>query len=512
MGHDGRERSFEKALAQQLRLGATNDAQNAACPDTEILAAYHERNLSLEELATWKTHIAACDRCQEILASLEITENIPVASGEEIFAKESISGARAPDLETTPRVVRELPMAAARAPMQAQPSISPSQAAAAKVATIPPPKPHWRWTAPIGAIAAGLLVWVVLHENKSTQVPSPPAVQVADNRDQSASPVPAEPRAETSTLKKAAPPKETSKYLEAAPSSRAKGFANPKPNLPSKDSKQAAAPAPPDLVASASPAAPQPSTSSGALTDSKRKSVSNLPSYGRNTLGGRVLATPAPRPAAPSTAGAAKARVATPPPAPGGSSADSAASASATHAPPAPAAQSDADKPPKSVTETVTVVGAAPPVTTAVEVSNNQLQTLDRSSSAQLLAVLPGPPGTISISAPGGRTFWRVGLQGAVERTDDTGKSWKPQKSGVTADFIAGSAPSKKICWLLGRHGTVLSTKDGGKHWRKLASPVDAELASVRATDELTALVSDVAGRTFQTADGGKTWTPVNKQ
>src|SRR5271168_4750755 len=158
MGHDDRDRSFEKALAQQLRLRAASDAQNAACPDAEILAAYHESNLSLEELSSWKTHIAACSRCQEILAQLELTDNLPLAAAEEGFADEIVFGTPAPDLETNPLVVRELPMATAPAPAQAQPANSPAQAAAAKVATIPPPKPHWRWTAPLGAIAAGLLV------------------------------------------------------------------------------------------------------------------------------------------------------------------------------------------------------------------------------------------------------------------------------------------------------------------------------------------------------------------
>jgi hypothetical protein len=512
MGHDDRDRNFEKALAQQLRLGVAGAAQNAACPDAETLAAYHERELSLEELSFWKTHIASCARCQEILAHLELTDNLPIGAGEEVLVNENVPGVRVPGQSSVPGVVRELQMAAAPAPAQAQAPPSPSQAAIAKVATIHSPRPHWRWTAPLGAVAAGLLVWIVLHENKSLNVQPPPPIEIAANHDQAASPLPAQSSAETPALKKVAPRNEPSQRQESDSRARANAITNPKPNLPPKDSKQTAAPVPPDLSA-ALPVATQPSTAGGALTESKRKSATNLPLFGRSTAGGRALAPSAPRPAASKAAGAATARGTAPsPPASGGSSSDAAASVSAAPAPPAPAAQKDADNPPQSVTETATVTGAASPVATGASVSDHQLQTVDRRSSAQFLVVMPGPPGTISISAPGGRISWRVGLQGAVERTDDAGKSWKPQKSGVTADLIAGSAPSGKICWLVGRQGTVLFTKDGGKHWRKVAPPAEAELASVRAMDDLTALVSDVAGRTYQTADGGKTWTLVNKQ
>jgi len=54
MPSDDRDRQLEKALVRHLR----SDAIDAACPDAETLAAYHERTLSLEEMAQWKQHIA----------------------------------------------------------------------------------------------------------------------------------------------------------------------------------------------------------------------------------------------------------------------------------------------------------------------------------------------------------------------------------------------------------------------------------------------------------------------
>jgi hypothetical protein len=86
MGHDDRERKFEKALERHLRQGAPRDAGAAAnsqwdnsspaCPDAALLAAFHERMLSNEEMDAAKQHIAACARCQETLALLEATDEV----------------------------------------------------------------------------------------------------------------------------------------------------------------------------------------------------------------------------------------------------------------------------------------------------------------------------------------------------------------------------------------------------------------------------------------------------
>src|SRR5260370_30455231 len=76
MPSDHRDRQLEKALARHLR----SDAIDAACPDAETLAAYHEHTLSLEEMAQWKQHIAGCARCQE---TLNLVEESNVLQGSE---------------------------------------------------------------------------------------------------------------------------------------------------------------------------------------------------------------------------------------------------------------------------------------------------------------------------------------------------------------------------------------------------------------------------------------------
>src|SRR5580693_6047590 len=88
MASDDRDRTFEKALARQLRSSASADAKAFAgapadpsgefCPDPETLAAYHEGSLSPEERNLWKQHVVSCDHCQLVLAHLATPLDIPV--------------------------------------------------------------------------------------------------------------------------------------------------------------------------------------------------------------------------------------------------------------------------------------------------------------------------------------------------------------------------------------------------------------------------------------------------
>src|SRR5882672_4737180 len=173
MAPDERDRRFDKALARHLR-SAVPASQGGSCPDSETLAAYHERSLLPEELNSWKEHIVGCANCQNILAQLEATDEIslPAAEREEVLAKRSEPVIAARNVEAFP---------AAPAPGQSQ-----------RTAGAAPPKKsrralllrgaRWQWLAPAGAIAAGLLVWIALHENPSLPLPTLPENKVAQNR------------------------------------------------------------------------------------------------------------------------------------------------------------------------------------------------------------------------------------------------------------------------------------------------------------------------------------------
>src|SRR5260370_11521585 len=154
---DDRDRSFEKALARHFRARAQAEASAAprSCADVETLAAYHEGGLPADQMSLWKSHLQDCPRCQGILTQLEATDAVPFGVADNVEKQGAVG-----------------------------------------VQVLKPRRPAvWRWAAPAGALAAGLLVWVAVRESKP--------VQIAEVRKDAASaanlPTPAPPPAESKT-------------------------------------------------------------------------------------------------------------------------------------------------------------------------------------------------------------------------------------------------------------------------------------------------------------------------
>src|ERR1700719_640604 len=169
MPSDDRDPKFERALAQHLRGGPAQ----ANCPDAETLAAYHERNLSLEEMAQWKQHISACEACQEALALVEATENQLTEDWEQreipVLEAASLQGAH----------TGSIPKRSAQKVASATP-----QVATTPVEIRSRRRPALlRWAIPLGAVAAGVLVWIGIHEQRVLHAPQSKSVEVAQNRE-----------------------------------------------------------------------------------------------------------------------------------------------------------------------------------------------------------------------------------------------------------------------------------------------------------------------------------------
>lgn len=108
---------------------------------------------------------------------------------------------------------------------------------------------------------------------------------------------------------------------------------------------------------------------------------------------------------------------------------------------------------------------------------------------------------------PGGRRAWRVGVGGAIERSDDAGATWTAQASGVGTDLLAVAAPTPDTVWAVGRRGVVLHARDGVT-WRRVPFPDAVDLVAVEAaTARITVTAAD--GRRWTTTDGGASWAPV---
>lgn len=436
------EERFEKVLARYLRRNAPGNAGSgaaAACPDAETLAAYHERSLSTQETDACKQHIAACMRCREILAALEATEGI------------------APD------VAHEKPVAAGGAPV-------PGREAGRKR------KVYWAWLAPAGALAAGLLIWVAVHEKRPAFVEGPQPVIVAENR-----------RASAPVDRSAVTREDSTGVLDGAQPA-AKQAPQEKVDRSAVTNKEERADF--GYVGNAAPA-PAARAEEAASGDKKQ-----LERVARSDASRAKAAVPAAVGGLESNLG--KSGATKNAPAPVAAPTRVQATEQATEQEVSKIAANAAPVAPPAEAETFSRV-AAPSAVLAESVSAERkkglLQRADALHASKRI-----------IAAPGGKVQWSVGPGGAILRSGDGGKDWVQQASGVTAELLAGSAPSESVCWVVGRQGTVLLTTDG-EHWTKIAAPTTADLSGVAARNARAAVVWSATGRPrYLTEDAGGTW------
>ncbi len=488
------ESRFEQVLAQHLRRRV-----NAGCPDAETLAAYHERALTAEEMNAFKGHIAACGRCQEVLAGLEASEGV-IAREED-------------DLRVASLGVAAESMRAAAAMPAAQ-------------ATPARPKRLWKWMAPAAAVAAGILVWVAVREtprapaetttvalNKQpseagegdrpspehrTQAPAQSAggrVSTAGKQAQSVPPA-APPSTGLSETRK-----EADELMAQSNAGKDRGLYQKVPrrdknaktqqyadseradNQFSRRRKQQAAAdvnaAQENLKAPALQSA-QAGMESGKKVGGQQVAMDNAPNKSSESFEYRA-----------------------------GQLAANEKAKRTMQEEQQKQAQADKD------IAAVTAAGATETkaVGTANERKNEKLQRLAKPAAEPQVtsalrdyeALFAETPAGLVVTPERG-VWWRVGAAGMILKTTDGGLSWMRQASGVSVELLAGSAPSEKVCWVVGRSGVILRTRDG-EHWERVPSPTKADLIAIEARDVETAVVwtSEKLPK-YVTRNGGKTW------
>jgi hypothetical protein len=496
MASDDRDQTFEKALARHLRPSASSSAdanalagaQDEACPDPEMLAAYHDGLLSSDERNLWKNHVLSCDNCQLVLAHLATSLDIPVPK------------------EAENVVVLQQPVSAARTVSSAR---------------IPRPSPlhslRWLWLVPAGAIAATLIAWVSLRESKPLPLASSSPVEVAENRQPSvAAPSAKTERAGPAEAKEADREKDQPTALSAAGIDSAnRDLATKAPQKqiqPTQQSPFQYAPKPSHGPSLSAQKQEQQigriaAGSAGGALDLKKLDAQTAPIVNGRAVGSFAQSVPAPPPSPPSLPSSEPSFLA-----------DESVSAplkdKSPAAPvPAPASNVAAAKTKAANADAISAVTETVEVTAAPESpAGARAQEHAREHAMMRDAALQNPH---VFWAPGGKQAWRVGPAGFLEHSKDKGLNWIAQISGVYTDLLAGSAPSTKVCWIVGASGTILRTTDGGTHWTKLDSPATNDLTAVRATDAMHAWISFVPDlrtgliKTYQTSDGGRIWFSV---
>lgn len=471
MPRDDRERNFENALARNLQdkrparwsadvpanvsspVPATHPVAASDCPDAEILAAYHERLLAPEEMISRKAHISSCPRCQEILAQLEVTDEIPLEADERELQPKS------------PVAVPQMPLVhAARA--SAGPPVLETDAKSNFQPDVPYRPADRRWLILSGVLAAALLVWVAVHES------TPQPLQFAKNQQQPVSDPAAAPTPPADSTKDKSAEKELQLPLAAkGPSAKTDALGldrhamQEEKALPPSPAARPAAPSR-DFQAGTSGASP-------ARVGTASRVVVPSPLQGKQL--NRNAAVPAPASATPT-------------------SGDSVAPANETTVTVTPSVPQDAKK-----DAAVGGVVAAPQLTQS-QTARAGVAFREASNLATKL---------VQVSSPDGTVIWRLGPSGFLQRSEDSGSHWTLQKSTTIVDLLAGSAPSGKVCWIAGRNGTVLRTMDGGQHWQKVPSPTAEDVTTVFALDVQQATITTPTNQSYKTIDGGSTWTPA---
>ena len=467
MPSDERDPKFERALAQHLRGGPAQ----ANCPDAETLATYHERNLSFEEMAQWKEHISACESCQEALALVETTENQLAEVWEErgvpVVESASIRGA---DAARSPKL-------SAKADAPTAP-----QSAATRVAILRRRPALLRWAIPLGAVAAGVLVFIGIYEQRSTKV-GREADTVVARRQEPATPSPMldeEKSKLKSQLQSKDEPALTAEMSREKTEQALPAATSPKPAERTRDGDRAVPGhgklAAGTITAKKVPAPPPPSPD--ILAQTTTDSV-----LSRNTAVGAAAPRPAQPPAPMAYGGTA------------GGAADNLR------------ARADAKSVPPAVTETVTVESAAPPIETSTS------SIMMKQGVASQMVEVTGADVSGLILTPDNRVFWKLQPPGTVQLTTDGGKDWKSLETGANALLTAGSAPSSHVCWIVGRSGTLLLTRDRGSHWTRISTPIAGDLGGVHAADAKHAAIWDADKHTsYETSDGGATWKQTSNE
>ncbi|HYL84435.1 MAG TPA: hypothetical protein VE263_09380 [Candidatus Angelobacter sp.] len=456
MAPEDRDRSFDKALSRHLRSNASSSAAadprsdagsgSPSCLDPEMLAAYHERSLLPEEMNAAKEHIVGCARCQSILAQLEITDSIPLAHA--ASEKETVSAAS---------------VQRARSPIAIR-------------------GPRWAWLVPAGALAAGLLAWIGIHENQR------PSLLSHDNEVKMAKAQEAPPPAPLATHQAPASPS-ADQIITSSENSRATGGVSNGAVAREMDvlKQQAAgsrARVAPEAKLSAGPVVNNKELRKDALRDS---SVVLSKPENQADLDAKTAAVAQLSEQAQVQNQAANIQTQN-------------QISSQKVLGPAPLGQAQPSKKAKSDVGAMYRAAAPPPAPSA------PVAEFSPSSGMEMVAI--ANPRLIAV--PGTSLVWRAGRAGLIEFSSDNGNSWSRQISGVLTDLTAGVAPSANICWMVGRVGTILLTTDGGAHWSLLHSPISEDLGGIRAVDALRATIWNLHNtKSFVTTDGGATWKPV---
>ena len=101
---------------------------------------------------------------------------------------------------------------------------------------------------------------------------------------------------------------------------------------------------------------------------------------------------------------------------------------------------------------------------------------------------------------------WICGEQGLVLRTDDGGKTWRRQPTGVNEELYRLAPGDSKNAIAVGTNGIILYTNDGGEHWQANRQKGELDYFDATMPEAANGWVVGEFETILHTSDGGKTW------
>jgi photosystem II stability/assembly factor-like uncharacterized protein len=106
---------------------------------------------------------------------------------------------------------------------------------------------------------------------------------------------------------------------------------------------------------------------------------------------------------------------------------------------------------------------------------------------------------------------WKVGDEGTIKKTTDSGWTWKKQLSETKIKLWDVYFVNSQFGWVCGDSNTIMSTKNSGNSWEKINPSVSNGriFLSISFTDEHNGWTCNNNGGIFKSNNGGKDWILV---
>jgi photosystem II stability/assembly factor-like uncharacterized protein len=95
---------------------------------------------------------------------------------------------------------------------------------------------------------------------------------------------------------------------------------------------------------------------------------------------------------------------------------------------------------------------------------------------------------------------------GIILATRDGGKTWQPQKSGISDALFSVDCPLPEVCFAVGFHGIIVRTNDNGVTWESWRSDLQHSHRGITCLDSATCFATGYPGSILHTQNEGHTW------